>query len=195
VSAEGLFVTSGDLSDVVLNWYGQPIEKLASYAEAYHSTARRLFEKSSPDELRDINACPVVLLYRHSLELYLKEILINGQRILQHDSKPFLVAKDILNHDLCKLWRELIRLHEQLGWSWEADLAAHGSVIEEFHSTDMGGFSFRYPVEKKSGDATTRQDFRFNLRHFCCRMDQVLNKLDEMSCNVAGVLDQSCSAG
>ena len=84
-----LFIASGGLSDVVLNWYGQAIEKLEPYAKAYHSAARLLIEKSSSDQLRDIGACPVVFLYRLALELYLKAILILGSSILQLEGAPF----------------------------------------------------------------------------------------------------------
>ena len=76
-----LFIETGGLSDVVLNWYGEAVEKLEPYAKAYHSAAQLLIEKSTGDQLRDINACPVVFLYRLSLELYLKAILILGSSI------------------------------------------------------------------------------------------------------------------
>lgn len=91
-----LFIATGGLSDVVLNWYGQAIEKLEPYAKAYHSSARLLIEKSSDDELRDINACPVVFLYRLSLELYLKAILILGSEILRLEGAPFRTVEEIL---------------------------------------------------------------------------------------------------
>ena len=89
-----LFIDSGGRSDVVLNWYGQAIEKLESYAKAYHSSARLLIEKSSDDELRDISACPVVFLYRLSLELYMKAILILGSKILRLEGVPFRTTKE-----------------------------------------------------------------------------------------------------
>lgn len=91
-----LFVATGGLSDVVINWIGEPTEWFDFYAKAYHSAARRLFEKSSQKQLRDIGACPVVFLYRHSLELYLKEILISGQGILRLEGKPFRTVENIL---------------------------------------------------------------------------------------------------
>ena len=84
-----LFVETGGLSDVVLNWYGEAVEKLEPYAKAYHSAAQLLIETSTGDQLRDINACPVVFLYRLSLELYLKAILILGSSILGLDGTRF----------------------------------------------------------------------------------------------------------
>jgi hypothetical protein len=186
-----LFVATGSPSDIVLNWFGKPMEKMDSYAEAYHLAARRLFEKSSNAELRDEYVCPVVFLYRHSLEILLKEILINGQKILQLEAKPFQTEEQILKigHNLSSLWKELKKLHEQIDWTWETDLDAQGEIIEEFDELDSNSFSFRYPVTK-DGDSALGQNFSFDLHHFCDRMDEVLEKLDSVSCGIAGVLDQ-----
>ncbi len=100
-----LFSATGMLSDVVLNWYGQPLEKLDSCAQAFHAAGKRLAGKSSAEQLRDIGACPVVFLYRHSLELYLKSILITGSKILEREAKPFRTVEAILKigHDLSGL--------------------------------------------------------------------------------------------
>jgi hypothetical protein len=75
-----LFVETGYGSDVVLNWYGHSIEKLDLYAEAYHAAAKVIVEKASAEQLRDIGSTTIVFLYRHSLELWLKAILISGFR-------------------------------------------------------------------------------------------------------------------
>ena len=86
---ENLFVASGDLSDVVLNWYGHSIDKLDIYAqESYRSAAQALVERLTNDQLRDIGACPVVFLYRVSLELFLKAVLISGAKLLQQHDEP-----------------------------------------------------------------------------------------------------------
>lgn len=188
---KSLFVASGGLSDIVLHWFGNSMEKMDSYAEAYRLAARRLFEKSSNAELRDEFACPVVFLYRHSLELSLKEILINGHKILQLEAKPFQTEKEILErgHNLSSLWKALKELHEQIDWTDATELDAHGETIKEFDKLDSKSFSFRYPVTL-NGSPALRQDFRFDLHHFCDRMDEVLEALDSISCGVAGVLDQ-----
>jgi hypothetical protein len=187
-----LFVPTGGHSDVVLNWVGKPTEKFDSYAEAYHLAARRLFEKSTQEDLRDIGACPVVFLYRHALELYLKEILINGQKILQLKGKEFRTVKQILDkhgHKLSSLWKALKKLHKQLDWEWEEQLDANGKIIQEFDMFDPESSSFRFPVTKR-GDAALSQHFRFDLCYFCERLDKVIAKLEEISCGVAGVFDE-----
>jgi hypothetical protein len=189
-----LFVATGSLSDVVLNWYGEPTEKFDSYARAYHSAASRLFKRSSPAELRDDRACPVVFLYRHSLELYLKEIPINGQKILRLEGMPFRTVKEILRlghngHNLWVLWSELKDLYKQIDWDWDKQLDACSKIIKDFNRVDPRSFSFRYPVTKNANPAL-KGHFRFDLGHFCKQMDEVLEKLDEISCGIACMLDQ-----
>lgn len=190
-----LFIATGGLSDVVLNWYGQAIEKLEPYAKAYHSAARLLIEKSSDDALRDIGACPVVFLYRLSLELYLKAILILGSSTLQLDGAPFKTVEEILNkrHNLPELLKEFKELCRQLGWKWDAQYEALGEIIREFDKKDPGSFCFRYPTTM-SGDSALEPDVRFDLQNFCARMDEVLEHLDQIDCGLAGILDQAQEA-
>jgi len=103
-----LFLDTGYLSDVVLNWYGQSVEKLDLYAEAYHSAAKVLVENASEDHLRDIGACPVVFLYRLSLELWLKAILISGSKILELQGEDAETTEIILKKDTT--WRSSCKL-------------------------------------------------------------------------------------
>ena len=124
VSSANLFEASNDLSDAVLNWYGESIDKLDGYAETYRGAARSLLEKSSSDQLRDIGACPVVFLYRLSLELYLKAILISGSKISRLEGEEFAEIETILKngHNLSELWNQFKRLYQRLNWKWDPEL-------------------------------------------------------------------------
>ena len=193
-SCKSLFSPSGSPSDAVLNWFGEPNEKFGAYAEAYRLAARRLLEKSSHGELRDIGACPVVFLYRHSLELYLKEILICGQKLLHHQCKSIQSQDDILKsgHNLSKLCDAIKDLHNQIGFEWELELEGCMAKIKEFDRQDPQSISFRYPLSK-NGSAALEESFQFDLRHFSDRMEVVLEKLDAISFGIAGVFDQTNS--
>jgi hypothetical protein len=186
-----LFVETGYLSDVVLNWHGHSIEKLGQYAEAYHSAAKVMFEKASEEQLRDIGACPVVFLYRLSLELWLKAILISGSRILELQGKDSETTEIILRkgHDLPKLLQAFKLLCTRLDWKWNSDHRALAAMVVHFHQVDRGSFSFRYPVHL-DGEAALGEDFRFDLRTFCSRMDEILRFLDQTDCGLAGILDE-----
>jgi len=191
---EKLFVASGDLSDVVLNWYGDSIDKLDIYAESYRSAAQALVERLTDDQLRDIGACPVVFLYRVSLELFLKAILISGAKLLQQHGEP-LEIEGILNkdHNLSELWNELKRLYQKLGWKWDAEVDVFGRLVREFQHKDPKASYFRYPV-KKDGEAALDRNFSFELRNFCERMETLLEFLDGMECGLAGLLDEKQEA-
>ncbi len=159
-----LFTATGDRSDVVLNWYGQSIDKLDLYSEAYRSAAKSLIEKSSEDQLRDIGACPVVFLYRLSLELSLKAVLISVSKILQLQGEPFNGVETILkkSHNLSELMNELKALYRQLDWKWDAELDAFGRLIHEFQHRDPKSSYFRYPVKMK-GEPALEPNFSFDL--------------------------------
>jgi len=186
-----LFLDTGYLSDVVLNWYGQSVEKLDLYAEAYHSAAKVLVENASEDQLRDIGACPVVFLYRLSLELWLKAILISGSKILELQGEESETTEVILKkgHDLTKLLQAFKLLCIKLSWKWDAEHKALAAMIGQFHQVDRGSFCFRYPVDL-SGEPALEQGFRFDLRTFCIRMDEILMFLDQADCGLAGKLDE-----
>ena len=66
---------------ILLNWHGDPAREYRFFAEAFHLLGkkgaralkrRRHFPSSGLD---DFHACPIVFLYRHALELYVKVIL------------------------------------------------------------------------------------------------------------------------
>lgn len=186
-----LFAATGDRSDVVLNWYGESIDKLDLYSEAYRSVAQSLIEKSSEDQLRDIGACPIVFLYRLSLELSLKAVLISGSKILEHNGEPFNGPEIILgkSHNLSELLKELKTLYRQLGWKWDATLEGFGKLILEFQDKDPKASYFRYPVKIK-GEPALERNFSFDLRNFSERMEEMLEFFDGLDCGLAGLLDE-----
>lgn len=179
-----LFERTGSPSDVTLNWFGHPVGRTYTFAGEYWRAAKMIVQASSAEELRDIGACPVVFLYRHSLELYLKEILFTGGVLISQSADPRDVPK--LGHDLEKLLNSCDEILRAAG-ATDA-LASVAPTIREFSRTDAGSFAFRYPVDRlgnQSLKGNARQplssnDFSFNLDVFCTRMDAVLNTLDSL---------------
>jgi hypothetical protein len=140
--------------------------------------------------MRDVGACPVVFLYRLSLELYLKAILISGLKILQEQGEPLGVERILnRNHNLSELWKDLKALYKQLDWKWDPELDAVGQLIREFQDKDPKASYFRYPV-KKDGEAAFERNFSFELRNFCDRLEKLLELLDRIDCGLAGILDE-----
>ena len=88
---------------------------------------------------------PVAFLYRHYLELRLKEIIVQGAELLaqQSDLKPV--------HKLDVLWNSVRSILETV---WpngpRTDLDAVENVIGQFHKLDLTSMAFRYPVDLKN---------------------------------------------
>jgi hypothetical protein len=141
--------------------------------------------------LRDIGACPVVFLYRHSLELWLKAILISGSKILELQGEDSETTESILKkrHDPTKLLQAFKLLCTKLNWKWDNEHKALASMIGQFHQIDLGSYCFRYPVHR-SGEPALESGFRFDLRTFCARMDAILLFLDQTDCALAGKIDE-----
>ena len=96
---------------------------------------------------------PVCYLYRHSIELELKDIIELGVQlnILPDDDKH----KELQgSHSLHPLWnRAKAALKEFYAGDPPEDLIAAGSIIQQFHELDKTGQSFRY-CKTRTGKST-----------------------------------------
>lgn len=167
---------------IVLNWHGQPINEFGLFAEAYHCAAKRLAsDYGNTRSIRDFEATPILFLYRHALELYLKAFIISGSFLLPRELpkiKTYLKSHRI--SDLIQYFEAIIL---KAGWSW--DLGIDGlntkkefvNLIEEFEKIDPNSFAFRYPTTKTSYEALPHH-FSFNLSSVTQRLDPLLELLD-----------------
>jgi len=158
---------------------------LRFYAQAFHLAGRRLAEQyGTTGAVRDFEACPVVFLYRHAFELYLKDFIIGGARLLSLRRKNITPPPNILKtHNLGELAKGFERVIEGVEWDW--DWGSDGlrtreeffGLVGEFCSVDKGSFAFRYPMGT-DGTPVLPQHFAFSLRQFTVRMDALLELLD-----------------
>ena len=63
-----------------------------------------------------------------------------------------------------------------------------GCGSRRLNQIDQDSSCFRYPVHL-SGESAIEANFRFDLHHFCARMDEILMFLDQTDCGLAGTLD------
>jgi hypothetical protein len=69
--------------DVYLHPMAVSDEHFSTYARAFHAAARALVRvHSQQNAARDIELIPALFLYRHSLELHSKAVLVAGNRLL-----------------------------------------------------------------------------------------------------------------
>ena len=183
--ASVLFVPGKPLEDIVLNWVSDPDEELDAYGQAFHEAARHLL--SNFGELvvpPNLQALPIVFLYRHALELYLKAVILAGDKHLRWRGEPPVSRGLILKtHRLTDLLPDLERVFLAAGWDWNfgADHCKTReqfvAVLEEFDAIDQKATNFRYPVDRK-GQGALPSHFSFDLPSFCVRLDPILCGLD-----------------
>ena len=80
-----LFIRRG-YNNTVLNWHREPEKEFHLYGEAFWNAAKTLLQNDALDRLpiASFDASVIVYLYRHALELFLKEILIGRGGELIH---------------------------------------------------------------------------------------------------------------
>lgn len=172
---------------VVLNFRQRPGAEYDVYAAAYRDAGRELC-RSLRDAAGypDTVGCPIVLLYRHSLELYIKGVLILGDSLLQIADRSVPMDRSAWTaHRLATLVPSLDAILRALGWRWPDAVEAMASAdvfreyLEDLESKDPLTFSFRYPLDKK-GNAALPHHFRFNALRFAAVLDPVLDTFDAM---------------
>jgi hypothetical protein len=175
-----LFRAEPGRENTVLNWHNQPDREFGFFAESFHKAAKILVENLELDRggLSDFDACPVVFLYRHALELYIKAILLGeGANFLDERPSP----QDIFNekHRLTVLLGKVRRILEVVGWDKElgSDIIPTfddvEKVVAELEQVDPDSHAFRYPV-KRNLKESVESHFTFSVVEFAKRIDAVL---------------------
>ena len=149
----------GTKGNALLNWEGRGPRQILDYAWAYRRSAMHLvaFWHQQPPIAIDNGALPLVFLYRHALELYLKAIVFQAA--------VATINEQDLQRALPRLWREhslvrLVRMAEPVLTDPAHPLVSCGTLHQdlcrlasEIDAIDPGSYSFRYPVTSQGGPA------------------------------------------
>ena len=189
-----LFVDNGEEhGTVILNWVGTPDREFTWYGEAFHQAAKSLVDQLRNDPRfglygpppHSFKAVPIVYMYRHAMELYLKGIVLAGAEILLLRGQSKVDLKTLLTiHKLRDVLRFVEQIFEAFGWNWDfalprfRTLADFRAAVEELDSIDAQSFAFRYPTQKDGRTAALESHFRFNLFGFCDALDPLFPLLD-----------------
>jgi len=115
---------------------------------------------------------PLVLCWRQYLELRLKHLIMECQRLLDENIELYRT------HDLSILWRECRPLLERTtDEDISSDLDNVGSMIMELQNVDPTSDGFRYPVDRTSQPTLVGLN-SIDLSHFSDSMTKVANVLD-----------------
>lgn len=161
-----------------------------TYIVGFQRAADMIVAAAQADDLNPDNLFfPVAYLYRHHLELMLKEFIGLGGAIevprdsqsepcpsCGHRKKP----KDLQSeHNLHRLWNKVNQLLNTV-WpdSPDADLKAVERVILEFHKLDRTGQAFRYPRDKQGAPHLQAAPPRVDLANMMETVDAVSKFLE-----------------
>ncbi len=192
------FQTSKVTRDVVI----QLGQEFGSYGSAFHAAGRNLAKSFLEKHwLNDSDAIPIVYLYRHALELYLKGIILAGNHLMEQAGKGLTATQiqKLLNrshggHGLLHLVPFVQKVCQFVGW---VDIPEDYAPIKTFDDiralvadidkVDPGSFTFRYPTGKDFAelplkDLSIRIDnsnghYPFSLHHFVDVMEPLMQLL------------------
>ena len=143
-----LFNAFGGITDAHLDLGGN---REFLYSEGYLKAARVLANHALANEYdRHILLFPVAFLYRHHVELSLKELIQIAHTLAsgQPNSRE--------GHVLCHLWEELKELLRHLDESpKQEDLEAVESYLKQLEKVDKVGQAFRYATSSKGAPHLT----------------------------------------
>lgn len=182
------FFNSSDPHGNVVFWSGSDaIGALSVYAHGYHEAGRALARRMRRSAgYADYHGYPMLFLYRHALELYLKAIVLRGAELagLLSPDKPSVNLNGVLRcHRLSWFIPRLEAVFRGIGWEWETDVPGARSfeefkeLVEEIDRLDGDSYCFRYPVNTL-GASNLPRDLIINVLKFARSMDPVLDLLD-----------------
>lgn len=168
------------LGNALVNWSGRPLDDLVTYAETYRSAACRLvhaqrrLKLNTPDE----QVLPILFLYRHSLELFLKAIVYHAAEVsISPNEMTAALPRLWREHSLVKLYKmakPVLQTNKKVLAEFDAlgdQLAATSAAIDAF---DVGSYAFRYPVTSM-GRSSLPNAFLVNKFFYSDEMEDLLN--------------------
>ena len=102
-----------------LNYNEDPAEDFGAYGDAYWKAGQYLAQRLISTRVYcDAEACPIIFLYRHALELYLKAVIWVGEPLLKKCGNP-PGERNMNNHSLAKLLPWVNQVWTLVGWRWD----------------------------------------------------------------------------
>jgi hypothetical protein len=162
---------------------------IALYARAYWESADMLVTQlERAGTIQQQMTLPVAFLYRHAVELFLKGILVECERLARIKGDHPEVFRE--NHSLRELLGSAERASAKGGRALSDFLRSDPGLfarvrvdVEAIDRVDPGSFAFRYPMLKRgSAGASFRSalppTFRFDIVTLKERIQELLDTLD-----------------
>ncbi len=177
------FQSANPHGNVVMNFTASPIQDLPVFALGYHRAGKVLASRLAESRgYADYDGYPVLFLYRHALELYLKALVYRGALLMgligkKDASPPGLFER----HELSRLLPALRSIFYELKWNFTetsfSSIDEFIAVIQSVDAIDPRSFAFRYPMDR-TGEAHLPRHFVINTIVFTEKLDEVFSLLD-----------------
>lgn len=177
--------TNGTYGNAFLNWRSCAASDIVAYAVSYRNAAMNLIAFRSQREVGAIDegALPILFLYRHAFELYLKAVV--------YRAAVLTICEQELLSALPRLWKEhslmsLLRMAEPILNAKSSRLLVQSGdlykKVEELSlkidQVDQGSYSFRYPVTSR-GNPSLPKNYMTNIFVFSEAVETVLDDLSQ----------------
>ena len=142
----------------------------SQYADAYKEGADRLVETLTGMAYEDRLLCPIIFMYRHYVELKLKELVL----ALDGLGGTQIPEKDFIKHNLLLFWN-YVKTHMNCikGKADCSILDSLGSLIKQLSDLDPDSMHFRYSVDKQFAKMAVPS--RLDVKHLKYMMKVISN--------------------
>ncbi len=184
--------------NVALNFMRRPESEFGIYAAGFWRAGRTLATSLARHRgYRDFDACPIVSLYGHALELYMKAIVRRGRSLVSLVGKKLPIQPRALNrHELLPLTEPIHYIFKHVGWTWKTEVGGvktfrdFKAIVREI---DLLGTAFRYPLNTK-GQPSVSHHFVFNVLAFATKLEAAIRLLDGALTGLEEEWDQQAAA-
>lgn len=136
------------------------------YSEGYRLAAEAVIQAAGDSEHdADRFIYPVVFLYRHRIELALKELLAYGPDVVE-------------THDLETIWKAARAILEREISVPDGQLSIVESRIIELHTLDKTATAFRYAYKKQKDGGVRSVSGAINMKLFAKRAESLCDTLE-----------------
>lgn len=159
-----------------------------------YTHAAQVLKRSLLARLRfsDYEAYPLVFLYRHALELHLKNIIARSADLAAMHGEPEIIERLRITHQLpvlSALVRRLLERRDPDDPLVADTLRRLDSVVTDLHSIDPSSMNFRYPLNTIGDQPTGPLDL--SVRALAGGLDTLLDELDTIGYAMAAELEQA----
>lgn len=181
--ARGLFVGTAERwwLNACINWLSSSYFTMDFYARGYLAAAQHLSRAATQRRtnlILDAVIYPLIFLWRHYLEVRLKEIIISARALVGEPQSP------TLGHNLGVLWKRARQLIKRGLNAGDQVLARADRLFKEFAQVDPSSQAFRY-TEDTGGSRTLPGVTHINVYNLAKEMKWLSNFLEGVSIEIS----------